>query len=159
MPRFCTLPAPIVSLVLLYEGSVVKSYLICILRRLTVRSYQSLLSREFKFSNLQYYCMSHLAQLVHTEMYTVQRFSYHESTRVYRKCLKVWLPLIHRLKMRKALHNLTIKVIYGKPPGNPMFRRRTEPCRNWLEGAKLKILGGPTNNSRALRALLSRQNF
>ena len=159
MPRFCTLPGPIISLVLLYEGSIVKSYLICILRRLTVRSYQSLLSREFKFSNLRYYCMSHLAQLVHTEMYTVHRFTGHESTRVYRKCLKVWLPLIHRFKMRKALHNLAIHVIYGKPPGNPMFRRRTDPCRNWLDDAKLKILGRPTNNSRALRALLSRQNF
>ena len=155
MPLFGTLPGPIISLVLLYEGSIVKSYLICILRRLTVRSYQSLLTREFKFCNLRYYCLSHLAQLVHTEMYTVQRFSGHESTRVYRKCLKVWLPLIHRFKMRKALHNVAITVIYGKPPGHPMHRRQTAMCLHWLKGAKGLILGHPKHNPRALRALLN----
>ena len=159
MVRFSGLPGPILSLVLLYEGSIVKSYLICILRRLTVRSYQSLLTREFKFSSLRYYCLSHLAQLVHTEMYTVQRFTGHESTRVYRKCLKVWLPMIHRLKMRKALHNVAVAVIYGKPPGHPMFRRQTDNCLAWLQVSKGLILGRPNNNPRALRALLTRQNF
>ena len=158
MPLLGRLPAPIVSLVLLYEGSIVKAYLICILRRLNVRSYQALLTRDFKFSNLRYYCMSHLAQLVHTEMYTVHRYQgypSHESQRVYRKCLKVWLPLIHHFKMRKALHNVTVQVIYGKPPGHPMFRRRTDMCVRWLNRVKTQILGRPTNNPRALRALLT----
>ena len=159
MTLFGRLPAPIVSLVLLYEGSIVKSYLICILRRLNVRSYQALLTRDFKFNSLNYYCLSHLAQLVHTEMYTVSRFSGHESTRVYRKCLKVWLPLIHHFKMRNALHNIAVQVIYGKPPGHPMFRRRTDACLVWLNHAKVKILGRPTNNPRSLRALWPRQNF
>ena len=159
MARFCALPGPIVSLVLLYEGSIVKAYLICILRRLTVRSYQSLLTREFKFSNLRYYCLSHLAQLVHTEMYTVQRFTGHESTRVYRKCLKVWLPMIHRLQMRKALHNVAVAVIYGKPPGHPMFRHQTDNSIAWLQASKDHILGRPNNNPRALRALLTRHNL
>ena len=125
MARFSGLPGPILSLVLLYEGSIVKSYLICILRRLTVRSYQSLLTREFKFSSLRYYCLSHLAQLVHTEMYTVQRFTGQESTRVYRKCLTVWLPTIHRLKMRNALHNLAVAVIYDLPDTPCSDARRT----------------------------------
>jgi len=159
MARFSGLPGPILSLVLLYEGSIVKSYLICILRRLTVRSYQSLLTRDFKFSNLRYYCVSHLAQLVHTEMYTVQRFTGHESSRVYRKCLKVWLPMIHRFKMRQALHNVAVAVIYGKPPGHPMFRRQTNNCMAWLQASRDRILGRPNNNPRALRALLTRQNF
>ena len=104
-------------------------------------------------------CLSHLAQLVHTEMYTVQRFTGHESTRVYRKCLKVWLPMIHRFKMRKALHNVAVALIYGKPPGHPMFRRHTDKCIAWLQVTKDRILGRPNNNPRALRALLTRQNF
>ena len=124
-----------------------------------MRSYQALLTRDFRFVNLKFYCLSHLAQLVHTEMYTVNRFSGHESTRVYRKCLKVWLPFIHHFQMRKALHSLAVQVIYGKPPGNPMFRRRTGASIDWLNRAKVEILGRPKNNPRGLRALWPRQNF
>jgi len=157
MARFTRLPDPIVGIILLYEGSIVKSYLICLLRRLTVRSYQSLLTREFTFSNLPYYSVSHLAQLVHTEMYTVQRFPGLESTRVYRKCLKPWLPLVHLINLRNNLHDVTINMIYGKTPGHPMYRRQTETCEKWLLAAKRLILGTPKDNPRSLRALLCRQ--
>ena len=156
MARFTRLPDPIVGIILLYEGSIVKSYLICLLRRLTVRSYQSLLTREFTFSNLPYYSVSHLAQLVHTEMYTVQRFTGHETTRVYRKCLKPWLPLIHRLHLRNDLQKVALDVIYGKPPGHPMYRRQTDTCLTWLQASKNLILGTPKHNPPSLRALLCR---
>ena len=141
MARNCPLPDPIIRLVLLYEGSVVKSYLICLLRRLNVRSYQAVLSREFNFYNLKYYSISHLAHLVHTELFSINRLAGQITTRVYRKAITPWLSLIHRLKMKKALHRIAVKLIYGRyRKGHPMYNTRTYINLLWLEASMGKII-------------------
>ena len=57
------LPDSVLSIVLVYEGSIVKAYLIALLRRLSVRSYQRILSRHFHFYGLDHFCFQHLIRL------------------------------------------------------------------------------------------------
>ena len=137
----CVLPDPIIRLVLLYEGSVVKAYLICLLRRLNVRCYQRVFSRDFNFYNLKHYCISHLAHLVHTEVFCINRMHGEVTKRVYRKALAPWFPLIKKLKMAKPVHTLAMKIVYGRyRKGHPMYSTLNEVNLVWLYECKGQIL-------------------
>ena len=146
------LPDALLSIVLVYEGSVVKSYLIAILRRLSVRSYQRILSRHFHFYGLDHFCFKHLIRLLQTELFSIQRFQGVVTQRVYRKNLLPWLPLIHRLKMRNVLHNMVLQMLYVYPRGHPMYRVQTEWGQNWLNEQKTIIMGSRLDNSTTMQS-------
>ena len=144
------LPDALLSIVLVYEGSVVKAYLIAILRRLSVRSYQRILSRHFHFYGLDHFCFHHLIRLLQTELFSIQRFQGVVTKRVYRKSILPWLPLIHRLKMRNVLHNMVMHMLYVYPKGHPMYR--VDWGQNWLCLQKTIIMGTRSNNSTTMQS-------
>ena len=144
----CHLPDPLLRIVLLYEGSVIKSYLIALIRRLSVRSYQ----RIFHFYGLDRYCFDHLIRLLQTELFSIQRFQGVVTSRVYRKSIIPWLPLIHRLKMRNTLHNMVMHMLYVYPKGHPMYRVQTEWGQHWLCLQKTIIMGTRSNNSTTMQS-------
>ena len=146
------LPDALLSIVLVYEGSVVKAYLIAILRRLSVRSYQRILSRHFHFYGLDRFCFHHLIRLLQTELFSIQRFQGVVTQRVYRKSIIPWLPLIHRLKMRNTLHNMVMHMLYVYPKGHPMYRVQTEWGQTWLCLQKTIIMGTRSNNSTTMQS-------
>ena len=105
------LPAPIIGLVLAYEGSIVRAYAKALVRRVTVRSYQRILGRRFRFYMLDRFCLAHLVRLIHTAFHSIQRYHGVLSTRVYRKCLIPWLPMINRLSIRTEVHNTLVNLV------------------------------------------------
>ena len=100
MTAYGGLPPALLRLVLVYEGGILKAYAIALIRRLSVRSYQSILSRNFRFYGLEHYCFPHLVRLLQTEVFSVQRFRGVTTKRVYRKSIIPWMPWIHTLQMR-----------------------------------------------------------
>ena len=145
------LPAPVIRLVTAYEGSALHSYMICIVRRVTVRSYQAILSRNFRFYMLPTYSHGKLARMIHTALYSIQRFNGSQATRVYRRAMIPWLPFVDRFEMRKTLHDQLRTWLYKFPPeGHPMFRRETALSKAWLVKQSVLIFGtrGDTNKNR-----------
>lgn len=141
------LPDDLLRVVLLYEGSMFKAYIIALIRRLSVRTYQGILSRHFHFHGLERYCVPHLIRLVQTEVLCVQRFGGESTTRVYRKSVQAWLPWIHRLKMRNVLHTMVRDRLYCYPAGHPLFRVRSIFTSAWLHEQRVHILGNSGNNN------------
>jgi hypothetical protein len=136
------LPHDLMRLVATYEGGALKAYFICIIRRVTVRSYQTILSRNFKFCHLPRFPMVYLTQLVHTALYSIQRYYGVVPARVYRKELAPWMQFIDTFKMRKALHDDLIRIVFHRlPPGHPMYRNESAFADAWLTEQKQKILG------------------
>ena len=126
------LPHPLIRLIMVYEGSVVKSFLIALIRRLSVRSYQSLYTRRFKFYTLKHYHVHHLLHIVQTELLCVQRFGGQTTNRVYRKSLEPWFPWIHTINMRQTMFTLVRQLLFGFPPGHPLFRVQSTETEEWL---------------------------
>ena len=142
MTRFWRLPPPLLRLVLVYEGGILKAYAIALIRRLSVRSYQSMLTRHFNFYGLDRYCMPHLIRLMQTEVFCLERFHGVNATiRVYRKSILPWLPWIHTLQMRTCIHNMVMRMLYMYPRGHPMYRVQSEWTRTWFLLQKTLILG------------------
>ena len=147
MAAFGGLPPALLRLVLVYEGGILKAYAIALIRRLSVRSYQSILSRTFRFYGLERYCFAHLIRLMQTEVFSVQRFRGVTTNRVYRKSIIPWMPWIHTLQMRNCIHDMLMRMLYLYPEGHPMFRVQTEWTKAWFLFQRTLILGvrGPDN--------------
>ncbi len=141
------LPDDLLRIVLLYEGSILKAYIIALIRRLSVRTYQGILSRHFHFYGLERYCVPHLIRLVQTEVLCVQRFAGESTTRVFRKTVQPWLPWIHRLKLRRVLHTMVRDRLFCYPAGHPLFRVQSVFTSTWLYDQCVCILGVAGNNN------------
>ena len=129
MTHFWRLPPALLRLV----GGILKAYAIALIRRLSVRSYQRILTRHFKFYGLERYCMQHLLRLMQTEVFCVERFlGVNATNRVYRKSIIPWLPWIHTLQMRTCIHKMLMRMLYIYPKGHPMYRVQSEWTRNWF---------------------------
>ena len=141
MTRKTPLPHALVRLVLSYEGSLLKAYVLALIRRLSVRCYQSLYTRRFKFYTLKHYSIHHLLNIVQTELLCVQRFGGRTTTRVYRKSLDPWVPWIHTLKMRQTLNKQVRHLLFKFPPGHPLFRVQSTETEEWLRQQTRLIVG------------------
>ena len=141
MTQKLVLPHPLVRLVLVYEGSLLKAYVLALIRRLSVRSYQSLYSRRFKFYTLKHYHLHHLLHIVQAELLCVQRFGGRTTTRVYRKSIDPWVPWIHTLKMRQTLNTEVRRMLFQFPPGHPLFRVQSTETEEWLRQQTHLIMG------------------
>jgi hypothetical protein len=144
-------PACVMRLLTAYEGSALHSYMICMVRRVTVRSYQAILSRNFRFYMLPTYSYAQLVKLLHTALYSIQRFNGSQATRVYRRQIIPWLPFIDQFEMRKMLHTQLRQLLFQYPPrGHPMFRKETAVSHAWLARQSVLIFGkrGDTDKNR-----------
>ena len=141
------LPDDVLRLVFEYDGTVLKAFIVALIRRLSVRTYQGVLSRHFHFYGLQRYCVPHLIRLVQTEILCIQRFGGEANTRVFRKSIHQWFPWIHQLKMRRVLLNTVKDLLFCHAPGHPLFRVQSIYTANWLHTQRDLILGFDGNNN------------